>query len=360
MITGRGNYTEDINLPGMLHLVVVRSPEAHATITSIDTSAAKERSGVVAVLTGEDMAGDFARAAPHGLGAAGGGDQDARALAAQARRGEARGRPGGGGCGRDPARRGGRRRGRDRRVRPEARRGRPGGGARGRRRRSCGSSSAPTRRTSGPSRAATSTPALAEAEVTVEHRFVNHRTSGAPIEPRCSVAEPRGDEPHAVLHHPDPAHRALRALRHARHRRGQAACGRPRRGRRLRREAPGLRRGGAGAGARQAARAAGEVDRDALRAHDHEPPRARPDRLRDARREERRDAHRLPGADHRRPRRLPAAAHAVHPGARLPGDGRVLPHPGHRPALHGRVHEQDVPRTRSAARAGRRPPTGSS
>jgi len=59
MITGRGNYTEDINLPGMLHLVVVRSPEAHATITSIDASAAKERSGVVAVLTGDDMAGDF-------------------------------------------------------------------------------------------------------------------------------------------------------------------------------------------------------------------------------------------------------------------------------------------------------------
>jgi len=33
--------------------------------------------------------------------------------------------------------------------------------------------------------------ALAEAEVTVEHRFVNHRTSGAPIEPRCSIAESR-------------------------------------------------------------------------------------------------------------------------------------------------------------------------
>ena len=64
MITGRGNYTEDINLPGMLHLVVVRSPEAHATITSIDTSAATERSGVVAVLTGEDMAGDFAGPLP--------------------------------------------------------------------------------------------------------------------------------------------------------------------------------------------------------------------------------------------------------------------------------------------------------
>ena len=60
MITGRGNYTEDISLPGMLHAVVVRSPEAHAAISSIDTSAARERDGVVAVLTGEDMAGDFA------------------------------------------------------------------------------------------------------------------------------------------------------------------------------------------------------------------------------------------------------------------------------------------------------------
>ncbi len=33
MITGRGRYTEDISLPGMLHMVVVRSPEAHAAIT---------------------------------------------------------------------------------------------------------------------------------------------------------------------------------------------------------------------------------------------------------------------------------------------------------------------------------------
>ena len=60
MITGRARYTEDIHLPGMLHAVVVRSPEAHAAIRSIDTSAALERDGVVAVLTGEDMADDFA------------------------------------------------------------------------------------------------------------------------------------------------------------------------------------------------------------------------------------------------------------------------------------------------------------
>ena len=32
MITGRGRYTEDINLPGMLHVAIVRSPEAHARI----------------------------------------------------------------------------------------------------------------------------------------------------------------------------------------------------------------------------------------------------------------------------------------------------------------------------------------
>jgi carbon-monoxide dehydrogenase large subunit len=60
MITGRGRYTEDINLPGTLHAVLVRSPEAHASIVSIDTAAAREHAGVVAVLTGEDMAGDFA------------------------------------------------------------------------------------------------------------------------------------------------------------------------------------------------------------------------------------------------------------------------------------------------------------
>ena len=60
MITGRGNYTDDINLPGTLHAAIIRSPEAHAAITSIDATAARERTGVVAVLTGEDMAGDFA------------------------------------------------------------------------------------------------------------------------------------------------------------------------------------------------------------------------------------------------------------------------------------------------------------
>src|SRR3954463_8352707 len=55
LITGRTRWTDNIVLPGMLHLAMVRSPFAHATITSIDTSAAKTATNVVAVLTGSDF-----------------------------------------------------------------------------------------------------------------------------------------------------------------------------------------------------------------------------------------------------------------------------------------------------------------
>jgi carbon-monoxide dehydrogenase large subunit len=54
-ITGTGTYTDDMALPGMLHAAFVRSPEAHARITSFDASAALERPGVHAVYTGEDL-----------------------------------------------------------------------------------------------------------------------------------------------------------------------------------------------------------------------------------------------------------------------------------------------------------------
>jgi aerobic carbon-monoxide dehydrogenase large subunit len=60
MITGRANYVDDIVLPGMLHAAIVRSPEAHATIVSIDKSAAEARDDVVAVFTGDDLHGHFA------------------------------------------------------------------------------------------------------------------------------------------------------------------------------------------------------------------------------------------------------------------------------------------------------------
>ena len=56
LITGRTRYTDNIVLPGMLHLAMVRSPFAHATITTIDTHEATSSPGVVAVLTGRDVA----------------------------------------------------------------------------------------------------------------------------------------------------------------------------------------------------------------------------------------------------------------------------------------------------------------
>jgi aerobic carbon-monoxide dehydrogenase large subunit len=55
LLTGRSNFTDDIRLPGMLHMAFLRSPHAHARITSIDASAARERPGVVAVFTSEDL-----------------------------------------------------------------------------------------------------------------------------------------------------------------------------------------------------------------------------------------------------------------------------------------------------------------
>ena len=55
-IRGKGNYVDDIVLPGMLHMEILRSPVAHARIKSIDTSAAWDMPGVRLVLTGEMMA----------------------------------------------------------------------------------------------------------------------------------------------------------------------------------------------------------------------------------------------------------------------------------------------------------------
>ncbi|MGB5697998.1 MAG: aerobic carbon-monoxide dehydrogenase large subunit [Polyangiales bacterium] len=54
-IQGKGNYVDDVKLPGMLYMDIVRSPYAHAKINSIDASAALEMEGVVAVITGEDL-----------------------------------------------------------------------------------------------------------------------------------------------------------------------------------------------------------------------------------------------------------------------------------------------------------------
>ena len=55
LITGRTRWTDNIQLPGMLHLAMVRSPFAHARITKVDTAEAKTAPNVIAVLTGEDV-----------------------------------------------------------------------------------------------------------------------------------------------------------------------------------------------------------------------------------------------------------------------------------------------------------------
>ena len=54
-VTGRARYAADLREPGMLHMVYVRSPYAHALIRSIDISQARALSGVHAVITGQDL-----------------------------------------------------------------------------------------------------------------------------------------------------------------------------------------------------------------------------------------------------------------------------------------------------------------
>ena len=55
LITGRTRWTDNIQLPGMLHLAMVRSPIAHAKITRVDVSAALERPGVLAAFSAKEL-----------------------------------------------------------------------------------------------------------------------------------------------------------------------------------------------------------------------------------------------------------------------------------------------------------------
>jgi carbon-monoxide dehydrogenase large subunit len=66
LLTGQGRYVDDISLPGMLWLSMVRSPVAHANLARVDVTAAKELPGVVAVFTGQDLSADWVAAMPCG------------------------------------------------------------------------------------------------------------------------------------------------------------------------------------------------------------------------------------------------------------------------------------------------------
>ena len=63
LLTGRALFVDDVHLPGMLHVAFLRSDLAHARINSIDVSAARQRPGVVAVYTADDL-GDYWKPGP--------------------------------------------------------------------------------------------------------------------------------------------------------------------------------------------------------------------------------------------------------------------------------------------------------
>ena len=59
LLTGQAQFVDDVEMPGLLHAAFLRSDYAHARLISIDVSAARERPGVVAVFTAEDMGDDW-------------------------------------------------------------------------------------------------------------------------------------------------------------------------------------------------------------------------------------------------------------------------------------------------------------
>src|SRR5215469_5594495 len=58
LLTGQTNWTDNIQLPGMVHVAFVRSPMAHARITRVDVSAARSAPGVIAAFSGADFAAE--------------------------------------------------------------------------------------------------------------------------------------------------------------------------------------------------------------------------------------------------------------------------------------------------------------
>ena len=64
LVTGHARYVDNISLPGMLWVGIIRSPFAHARINSVELSRAREMPGVIAAFSGEDLAGEWAAGLP--------------------------------------------------------------------------------------------------------------------------------------------------------------------------------------------------------------------------------------------------------------------------------------------------------
>ena len=64
-LTGKGRYVDDIRLPGMLYVAILRSPHAHARISGVDLSAARTAAGVRLVLAGAELSGKLGNIKPN-------------------------------------------------------------------------------------------------------------------------------------------------------------------------------------------------------------------------------------------------------------------------------------------------------
>ena len=267
LVTGHGQFIDNINLPGQLWLSVVRSPYAHA-----HDQASRADGGARAGGRRRRVQRRRARGRLGGLAAvrlAGDRrDQDAVALPAGVRQGTARRRRRGSGR---------RRLAGDREGRRGARRGRVRAARCGHRRRAC----ARCRRSARPRRPRDERVLRLEARRRRGRAGVRRRRgdgqgqlSPAAADPgrdgaaRRARARDAGDGRADVVDlHADPAHRAAHACRRDRGSRSAVAGDRARRRRRLRLEARRLRRGGALPRARTPAQEAGQVDRGALGGH---------------------------------------------------------------------------------------------
>ncbi|MGP0093389.1 MAG: xanthine dehydrogenase family protein molybdopterin-binding subunit [Xanthobacteraceae bacterium] len=65
LLTGKGRYSDDVDMPGQAHAYMVRSVHAHARIRAVETARARALPGVLAVLTGEDARADGLQSIPH-------------------------------------------------------------------------------------------------------------------------------------------------------------------------------------------------------------------------------------------------------------------------------------------------------
>ena len=299
LITGRTRWTDNIQLPGMLHLAMVRSPFAHATITAISTRPRPRRhpesstssrartsrtsQGAIAnawPLNGEQKTPDHLPVVVEHVACAGEivAVVAARTAAAGARRSRAR-----------------RRRLRGAAGRPRPQGGRQGRGARAPRPRHEHLGDLDPRLREPRAPAPTSRRRSREARedgIVLEREFRQQRLIPAFMEPRSTVCDPTGEQMTVWTSTQVPAHPALPRRRDDRHTGVEGARHRPRRRRRLRRQAADDARGVRDHRGRAPPRQAVQVHRDPVRVAALGPPRPRPVAEADAQRSQGRHASR--------------------------------------------------------------------